>query len=79
MFGSDFRGEVPCRGHYAGLLLPCDKGTRNCSKVCSGEERSLFPYQQHKKMLLPGNLMSLLNCKSKYKKSQLNTLEQFSM
>lgn len=71
MFGCDLGGDAG----YAGLILPeCDKGTRTCSKVCNGEERSLVPYQKHMKMLLPGNLMSLLNCKSKYKKSQLNTL-----
>ena len=76
MFGSDLRGS--CRGCYVGLFSGCEKGTSDCSKVCSGEERSLVPYRWHKKLLLPGNLTSLLNYKLKYKKSQLNTLEQFS-
>lgn len=78
MFGSDLRGEVPCRRCYAGLFSGCEKSMSDCSEVCSGEERSLVPYRWHKKLQLPGNLTSLLNYESKYKKSQLNTLEQFS-
>lgn len=72
------RGEVPCRGCYAGLFSGCEKGTGNCRKVWSTEERSFILYQWHKQLLLPGKLMSLLNYELKYKKSQMNTLEPYS-